>query len=428
MVVGHRVVGANRTGLAHAPAFDHGRTGHLLPFLGRGFGGGHAACLRHRQRREVKRAEIGVVQQAIEQRVDGGQQMEWAFLQRLYKPGDIARVGNEGHVGTPAHAQQTEGQRKDVIQRQRCNAVALANIAHLDQRRREPGFGLQHPGDDVAVGDHRSLGQASRAAGVLKEGRGIARGRAGGERFAPALRQRSGEANNGSLPGGTIERQLVGRNHFGQVAHGKRDPLPLEAAQQIAQPGQHHMAHLGLVDHLLQHMGKILENDNGLGARVPQLVLKLTGRVQGVDIDHREPGPQHRGHGHQELRHIGHHDGHSVTRAQTLTLQPCPQSPAVAVQLAIGHPGFHADRHRACGVFSEAVFNQLGQRGVHIGVDVVRHTRRVLRQPGAIGIGGRGHGLVSLRFCSVMGSATFAAPWRCASQNSIQPSVALHRG
>ena len=53
--------------------------------------------------------------------------------------------------------------------------LTLAEVAHPPECRREPGFGLQDGGDDVAMGQHRALRQPGGAAGVLQEGDRIER-------------------------------------------------------------------------------------------------------------------------------------------------------------------------------------------------------------------------------------------------------------
>ena len=63
---------------------------------------------------------------------------------------------------------------------------------------------------------------------------------------------------------------------------------------------------------LLQGDGKVFNDDDGFGARVFELVLKFTGGVQRIDVDHHQAGAQDGGHSHRVLRHVGHHDGHAV--------------------------------------------------------------------------------------------------------------------
>jgi hypothetical protein len=234
--------------------------------------------------------------------------------------------------------------------------VGLAHIAYLAQRRREPGFGLQRGGNHVVVGEHGALGQAGGAAGVLQEGNGIVVHRGRLQRPVVAVFQCSAERDDGSLPLGALERQLECGHHFAQVAHSKRDPAAVPETQHIAQAGHHHMLHAGVVNHFFQRVGKVLQNDYGLGARVFELVAQLARRIQRVHVHAGVAGSQNAGHGHQELRHVGQHDGHAGARGQPQPLQVGAQRGAHAVELAVGHPGVHAHRDRRVGVALEGVF------------------------------------------------------------------------
>ena len=258
-----RVVGADGAGLAHAPAFDHGGVGHLLPFACRAFGRCHATGLRHAQRRKVQRAELRVLQERVEQRVDRRQHVKRPLLQHLDKLWNVARVRYQRQVRALADGQQAQRERKDVVQRQRGNVVCTAGIAQALQRRGKPGLGLQHGGNDVAVCQHRTFGQPGGAAGVLQKGGAIERRLAGCERVACALRQCIAKARH-LLPAG--QRQHKGRHHLGQVAHRKGDPCAVGRAQQVAHRCQHHMAHSGARQHFGQRVGKVFQDDDGGGA------------------------------------------------------------------------------------------------------------------------------------------------------------------
>ncbi|MCY1374626.1 hypothetical protein D9M69_619780 [compost metagenome] len=74
-------------------------------------------------------------------------------------------------------------------------------------------------------------------------------------------------------------------------------------------------------DALLQRAGEVLDDDDRLGARILELVLQLARRVQRVHVDHHEAGTQDAGHRHRVLRHVGHHDGHTVALDQAQALQ-----------------------------------------------------------------------------------------------------------
>jgi hypothetical protein len=99
---------------------------------------------------------------------------------------------------------------------------------------------------------------------------------------------------------------------------------------------QHHVLDRRGGDALLQRVGEVLDDDDGLGAGVLQLVLQLARRVQRVDVHHHEAGAQDGGHGHRVLRHVGHHDGDAVALGQAQALQVGGEGAAQRIGLAVG--------------------------------------------------------------------------------------------
>ena len=77
----------------------------------------------------------GCCSSALNKRVHCGEKVEGPLLQHLDELPDVARVGNQGQVRAPADRQQAEGQREDVIQRQRGDAIGLADVADAFERR-----------------------------------------------------------------------------------------------------------------------------------------------------------------------------------------------------------------------------------------------------------------------------------------------------
>ena len=140
--------------------------------------------------------------------------------------------GNQRQVRAPFDVQQAQRQRKDVVQRQRGNAVGLAHVSDTPERGREPGFGLQHRGHDVAMRQHRTLRQPRGAAGVLQKSDRVERA---GRRFESHGRAFGDGAIEWRYLAGTAlpatQRQLVRWNHFGQMTHGKSDPAAIPESQ-----------------------------------------------------------------------------------------------------------------------------------------------------------------------------------------------------
>ena len=304
--------------------------------------------------------------------------MKRAFFQHRNQFGDVARVGNQRQVRALAQRQQAQRERKDVVERQRGNVVGTAGIAQALQRRGKPGLGLQHGSHDVAVRQHRALGQPGGAAGVLQKGGAIERRLAGLERVPRALRQRIAKARQ-LLP--ASQWQHTGRHHPGQVAHRKGDPGAIGSAQQVAHRRHHHMAHGGARQHLGQRVGKVFQDDDGGGARVVELVFQLARGVERVDVDAHTAGAQHRRHGGRELRNVGQHDRHARPWLQPLRLQPGPQLGRLAVEFGIAGPALQAHRKRVGSVLLHCFFQQVRRRAVLPGFDRVRHTSGVIFQP-----------------------------------------------
>ena len=67
--------------------------------------------------------------------------------------------------------------------------------------------------------------------------------------------------------------------------------------------------------HLLELAVERAEQDDGLRARVGELVLDLAGRVGGVGVDDDRAQLERAVEGDDELRQIGQHQGDAVTLA-----------------------------------------------------------------------------------------------------------------
>ena len=116
------VGGGDGRGFRQAVAFGDAVAGQLLPAFGDRALHRHAAAERQDQRLEVELAEVLVVQQRVEQRVEARKDVEPVFLQFLDEARNVARIGDEDVVRALLHAhQRVHRQREDVIERQRAN-------------------------------------------------------------------------------------------------------------------------------------------------------------------------------------------------------------------------------------------------------------------------------------------------------------------
>ena len=239
------VAGQRRRRLRQAVALDDRHARELEEALRHRPLHRHAAAVGSLQAREVELGELRVVQQPVVERVDGGQHVELVLAEFLDEARDVARVGDQQAHGADAHAEQAaRGQREDVVERQRRDDRHALHLLALLERGLQPGFVLQHVGDDVAVQQRGALRHAGGAAGVLQEGDVVALDVGLGQLQAPAGRDRVVEL------GGA--RQREGRHHLLHLAHHHVDDRALGEAEQIAHARQHDVLHGRLGQHLLQ--------------------------------------------------------------------------------------------------------------------------------------------------------------------------------
>ncbi len=131
----------------------------------------------------------------------------------------------------------------------------------------DPGVGLLKVGDDVAVGQDRALGLAGRPPGVLEEGDVFMSQFHRLQAMAPASRQGIAEAHRAV--------EAPGRDHLLHPADDEIDQHRLRETQHLPEAGDHHVLHRYLRAHLLERMGEILDDDDGVCARILQLVFEF---------------------------------------------------------------------------------------------------------------------------------------------------------
>jgi len=310
----------------------------------------------------------------VEQRVDGRQAVERLALQVLEHRRDVARIGDEDVAA--AHAQPQHHVRvesEDVIQRQRADGDHLYTRFHLLHRRLVPGVGLQHVGHEVAMQQHRALADARGAAGVLQH--------------RDVLGTDPGRPERGAAPDGdrVVEAhgagQVEGRHHLLHAPHHVVDDGALDQAQHVTHGRENHLLRGHRVQHVLQRGGEVLDDDDGLGARVLQLVLELARRVERVHVDHHQARAQQARHHHRVLRHVGHHDRDAIAprqpqrlrvgRERARQLVDQPEAVVLAHELVCGQ----------IGVLRETGVQQFDQRCVFVRVHMRRHPCWVVLQP-----------------------------------------------
>jgi hypothetical protein len=267
----------------------------------------------------------------------------------------------------------------------------------LFPQAREPGPGLQGVGDEVAVGEHRALGRAGRAPGVLQEGH------VRGQEARPGRRRRVGA------------EELV---EEGDIRLG-RDPrafAPPRLGEARERPGRPREA-LGHVHHdrtadagrgvdLPQAREELVEEDERLAARVPELLAHLPRHVHRVRVDRDRADAQGAVERDHELRAVRQHDRHPVALPHPELEEGGRDAQAPLAQLAPAEGGNRqprveeeADRHLVRHAGRGAV-EELGQGDVGNG-DRVRDALLVVPEPGAVVRGRHGAGTFGVRSSSI---------------------------
>ena len=258
----------------------------------------------------------------------------------------------------------------NVLQSEAWNSPVMAR-----HHRAVPGFRLQHIGQQVAVQQLGPFGHPRGTPGVLQHGQVI------GAHLGLLQAQRRPTCQ------GLVEThrrgQLKGGHHLLDVTHHLVHQQAFEPAELVPHGAQHHMLHRRVGQALLQHRAKVFNDDNGLGARILELVLQLARGVERVDVDHHKPRSQHRGHRNGVLQHVGQHDGDPVASHQPQGLQVGSQLLAALVQFRKAQALTQKAVRRALGIAPKALLHEIDERAVAARVDLCRHTLRVGTQPGA---------------------------------------------
>ena len=168
-----------------------------------------------------------------------------------------------------------------MIERQRGDDDLLA----LLNRFAGPCTRLQYVRNEVAVGQDCAFRRSGCAAGVLEQGGVAMTGLRLIENGARAAAQRTEEANGA--------RNVPRRHHLLHPLHREVDQPPARRLQQIANLCGHHVADIGAGDHILEHVGEVLDNHNRFRAGVLQLVLQFARGVQRVHVHHDHARAQH---------------------------------------------------------------------------------------------------------------------------------------
>ncbi len=234
--------------------------------------------------------------------------MDRIFFQFLDEAWNVARIGNEDIARAKLHADhRVHGERENMIERQGANEIERLGLALVAESHVHPQVHLLDIGQNIAVGQHRALGYAGRAAGILQEGDVATLYRHRIEGFRAALRQRILEAHMaGNIPG---------RDHLFHAAHDQIDDVALET-EHIAHGSDEDIGHIDRWQCLFNRGGEVFQHDERLCAGIVQLVFKFARRIERIDVHDHETGPQNCGKGNRILKDVRHHDGDAVALDQ----------------------------------------------------------------------------------------------------------------
>jgi hypothetical protein len=154
------------------------------------------------------------------------------------------------------------------------------------------------------VGQHGALGDTGGAAGVLQE-RDVVVGQLHGlHPLCSSFLER--------LPEAFHSRKAVGLYLFALLAHHPVDYGALGKAEHFADAGDDNVLDGRVREDFLQYMREVLEDHDGGRARISELMLELTSRVQRIGVDDGQAGTQRAMHGDWVLQAIRHHQRDAV--------------------------------------------------------------------------------------------------------------------
>ena len=217
------------------------------------------------------------------------------------------------------------------------------------------------------MGEHRALGQAGGAAGVLQDGDIIQRYRQRADHLPRAPAQDALEGNGLG--------QLIGRHQFFHlVDHQVGDP---------AFGGRHHVAHsgfdqvvdFGVLQHFLYPLAEHVQVHQRPNPGALELMAHLARGVERVGIDHNQACTHGSEHGNRILQGVGHLYGNTVARLEIgVLLQITGKRGTVALKLGIGDGHSQIAEGRAIRKLFAGALKHVNNRFKSRHVDIQRYT------------------------------------------------------
>ena len=283
----------------------------------------------------------------------------------------VPRIGDEQVLPTQMHEDEAvRQQREDVVKRQRRHHhLPFVRHAAAQESRR-----LKDVGDDIAVAEHRSLGAARGAAGVLQErqirmlqrGARVFRARPGMQRVAEPVH--------------TIEVPF--RHQLLHVLDRGVDQRRLGKGKHVAEARQHDMLQRHAIAHPLQRMCTVFQQHDDPGAGIAQLVLQFAGGVERIDVDRHATRAQRTEQRYRVLQHVGHHQRDAIAASKSGDrLQPCGEFATAPIQLGIAQAHAHIGESRPLRVAREAALADIDDRAEFLEIHLERNAGIVTLVP-----------------------------------------------
>ncbi|MCY1269726.1 hypothetical protein D9M70_182320 [compost metagenome] len=224
------------------------------------------------------------------------------------------------------------------------------------------------------MGQHRALGHARGATGVLQHGDVLQADPHRFQRMALALLQHLLEVDRLG--------QVVVRDHLlHRLHHGIHQPA-LQARQQVPHARLDQVLDPGFGQHLFDQAAEQVDVDQRAHPGVLELVTHLAGGVQRIGVDHDEPGAQGAEHGDGVLQDVGHLHGDAVAGRQVgVLLQVGGEGGGQPVQLGIGQGHAQVAEGRAVGEFLAGPLEHFDHRLIGGQIDLVGHAGRAFVAP-----------------------------------------------
>ena len=107
-------------------------------------------------------------------------------------------------------------------------------------------------------------------------------------------------------------------------------------------------------------MREILQDNNALRAGVFELVFEFPRRIQGVDVDDNQAGPENAAHDDGVLQNIRQHDGDAFAASQAQRLlQVARELHGQAVEFSVAECRAHVRISRTAGIIGEGLLKQI---------------------------------------------------------------------